>query len=90
MGERATLELYTDGSMLGSTGCRSLHGRYEVVGAEVSMVEMAADGECLAALQGQDAQVVSVLGDGFRAAIDGDRLTLTSAGSLGLVYRAVG
>jgi heat shock protein HslJ len=90
MGERATLELYTDGSMLGSTGCRSLHGRYEVVGAEVSMVEMAADGECPAALQGQDAQVVSVLGDGFRAAIDGDRLTLTSAGSLGLVYRAVG
>jgi heat shock protein HslJ len=25
-GDRATLELYTDGSMLGSTGCRTLHG----------------------------------------------------------------
>ena len=35
-GDRATLELFTDGSMLGSTGCRSLHGTYTVTGAEVT------------------------------------------------------
>ena len=35
-GDRATLELFSDNSMLGSTGCRDLHGRYHVTGAEVS------------------------------------------------------
>jgi heat shock protein HslJ len=89
-GDRATLELYTDGSMLGSTGCRTLHGRYDVVGAEVTMPEMAAEGECPTDLQDQDNHVVSVLGDGFRAAVEGDLLTLDSAGGLGLAYRAEG
>jgi heat shock protein HslJ len=85
-GERATLELYTDGSMLGSTGCRALHGNYSISGAEVQMPEMAAEGECPADLQAQDGHVVSVLGDGFRVAIDGRALTLTSRGGLGLAY----
>jgi heat shock protein HslJ len=87
-GDRATLELYTDGSMLGSTGCRDLHGRYEVVGAEVTMPELAAEGECPPDLQAQDSQVVSVLGDGFRAAVEDQVLSLTSSGGSGLVYRA--
>ncbi len=87
-GDRATLELYTDGSMLGSTGCRDLHGIYVVSGAEVTMPEMAAEGDCPADLFEQDSQVVSVLGDGFRARVEGDLLTVTSAGGLGLVYRA--
>jgi heat shock protein HslJ len=87
-GERATLELYTDGSMLGSTGCRGLHGRYVVSGAEVQMPEMAAEGECSADLQAQDSHVVSVLGDGFRVVLDGSSLTLTSTGGQGLDYQA--
>ena len=87
-GDRATLELYTDGSMLGSTGCRDLHGRYVVVGAEVTMPELAVEGECPPDLQTQDTQVISVLGDGFRATVDGQMLNLTSSGGLGLVYRA--
>jgi heat shock protein HslJ len=87
-GDRATLELFTDGSMLGSTGCRNLHGRYIVSGADVVMTEMAAEGECPADLQGQDSHVVSVLGDGFRASVDGQTLTLTSVGDLGLGYIA--
>lgn len=87
-GERATLELFSDNSMLGSTGCRDLHGRYEVAGAEVTMPEMAAEGECPPDLQAQDGQVISVLGDGFRASVDGQMLNLTSSGGLGLVYRA--
>jgi heat shock protein HslJ len=87
-GERATLELFSDHSMLGSTGCRDLHGRYEVVGTEVTMPEMAAEGECPPDLQAQDDQVISVLGDGFRASVEGQVLNLTSSGGLGLVYRA--
>jgi heat shock protein HslJ len=87
-GERATLELFTDGSMLGSTGCRALHGRYAVFGAEVTMPEMAAEGECPADLQPQDVHVVNVLGDGFRVVVEGQQLTLTASGGLGLVYRA--
>jgi len=87
-GERATLELFSDNSMLGSTGCRDLHGRYEVTGAEVTMPEMAAEGDCPPDLQAQDAHVISVLGDGFRASVDGQVLTLSTSGGLGLVYRA--
>jgi heat shock protein HslJ len=87
-GDRATLELFTDGSMLGSTGCRNLHGGYIVSGAEVVMTEMAAEGECAADLQRQDSHVVTVLGDGFRASVDGQTLTLTSVGDLGLGYTA--
>ena len=87
-GERATLELFSDSSLLGSTGCRDLHGRYQVAGAEVRMPEMAAEGECPPDLQSQDAQVITVLGDGFRVSVEGQVLTLTSSDGLGLVYRA--
>jgi heat shock protein HslJ len=86
-GDRATLELYTDGSMLGSTGCRTLDGQYVVSGAEVAMTEMTAHGECPTELEAQDSHVVTVLGDGFRAVVDGQLLTLTSS-DLGLVYRS--
>jgi heat shock protein HslJ len=89
-GERATLELYTDGSMLGATGCRGLHGRYAVTGVEVAFPDMTAEGECPAHLFEQDSHVIAVLGDGFRAVVDGQTLTLTSDGELGLVYRADG
>jgi heat shock protein HslJ len=88
MGERATLELFTDGSMLGSTGCRTLNGRYTVTGAEVVLNELSAEGECTAELEVQDNLVVTVLGDGFRAAIEGDTLTLSSVGNEGLIYKA--
>ena len=87
-GERATLELFTDGSMLGSTGCRTLDGNYMVSGAEVVMTEMTSHGECPAELEAQDSHVVTVLGDGFRAVVDGQLLTLSSSGDLGLGYRA--
>jgi heat shock protein HslJ len=87
-GDRATLELFTDGSMLGSTGCRTLDGQYIVSGAEVAMTEMTAHGECPAELEAQDGHVVTVLGDGFSTGVDGQVLTLTSSGDLGLVYRS--
>jgi heat shock protein HslJ len=87
-GERATLELFSDNSMIGSTGCRGLHGRYETTGADVTMPELAAEGDCPPDLEAQDSHVISVLGDGFRASVEGQVLNLSSSGGLGLVYRA--
>jgi heat shock protein HslJ len=45
-GERATLELFSDGSVLGSTGCRSFTGHYQMSGPEVVFTDFAAEGEC--------------------------------------------
>jgi len=90
MGERATLELFSDGSMLGSTGCRSLNGRYILNGAEVLINELAATGDCPQDLEDQDSLVVTVLGDGFRAMVEGGTLELSSMGDIGLIYRTEG
>lgn len=87
-GERATLELFTDGSMLGSTGCRTLDGSYSVSGADVVMTEMSAHGVCPAELEDQDNHVVAVLGDGFRVAIQGETLGVTASDGQGLTYRS--
>jgi heat shock protein HslJ len=85
-GERATLELFSDGSLLASTGCRSLNGHYAVSGAEVSVTGLAAEGECPSELVGQDSLVVTVLGDGFRVEIQGNTLALNSSDAEGLLY----
>ena len=53
-GEPATLELFTDGSVLGSTGCRTLAGQYVVDGPQVLFTELAANGECEPGLAAQD------------------------------------
>jgi heat shock protein HslJ len=87
-GERATIELFSDGSMLGSTGCRALNGRYTIAGVEVTIAELSAHGDCPVELRDQDALVVRVLGDGFRVEVDDEILTLTSPGNEGLAYRA--
>jgi heat shock protein HslJ len=89
-GERATLELVSDGTFTGSTGCRSFSGQWVESGDQIDAPIMAMDErECPAELQAQDSHVVSVIGDGFVPTIDGGLLTLTDPGSIGLVYRAV-
>jgi heat shock protein HslJ len=89
MGARATLEFFTDGSMLGSTGCRQFSGQYTISGADVVTTELAADGqECEPDLAEQDNHVLTVLGDGFRVEVDGDNMTLWSVGDEGLMYLA--
>jgi heat shock protein HslJ len=87
-GEEATLELFSDGSLIGSTGCRTLTGSYVVSGASVEFTDLAAAGDCPPELEDQDGHVVTVLGDGFRVEIDGNRLIASSAGDLGLTYKA--
>ena len=82
-----TLELYSDGSFIATTGCRNITGNYIEAGPEIKTTEMKAQGECIAALQAQDSHIISVLEGGYRVEIDGDTLTLTVSGDEGLVYR---
>lgn len=84
----ATLELFDDGTFVGSTGCRDISGSYEVIGAEVQFTDWGAEGECGSELQAQDSRVISGLEGGFRVEIDGNRLTTRVSGDEGLIYRA--
>lgn len=87
-GERATIEFFTDGSVLGSTGCRLLTGQYRVSGADLVITDLEAQGACDPDLTGQDNHVVSVLEGTIRVDIEGNRLTLTASGGEGLSYLA--
>jgi len=88
VGDPATLLLSDDGTLIGSTGCRTLTGTWVEADGQIFFPDFAADGECSDEVSRQDGIVVTVLGDGFRATIDGDVLTLTSMGDEGLVYRS--
>jgi heat shock protein HslJ len=90
VGDPAFLLLAEDGTLTGSTGCRDLTGTWIEAGGEIVFTQFAADGECPTDVADQDSLVVTVLGDGFTAEIDGDLLSVTSMGSEGLVYRAAG
>lgn len=88
---RATIELSPDGTASGDTGCRPFSGTYIISGAEVIMTELAADGhECEPSLADQDNLFFSVVGDGFRVEIEGNRLTMWSQGDEGLTFVAEG
>ncbi len=89
LGDPATLLLNEDGTLEGSTGCRAFSGEYVIAGASVQFTNFAMSGDCGPQLATQDNYVVTVLGDGFSAEIDGDRLTLTSQGNEGLGYTAI-
>jgi heat shock protein HslJ len=89
MGEPATLELSSDGTFTGSTGCRTFSGEWLERGNQIDAPSMAMnEEECPAELQEQDSHVVSVVGDGFVPTIEGGLLTLTDPGGIALVYRA--
>lgn len=89
MGEPATLELRADGTFSGSTGCRPFDGQWIENGEQLLATTFAmGDVACPADLADQDGHVVTVIGDGFVPTVDGDRLTLTDAGGLALVYRS--
>lgn len=88
-GDPALLLLDADGNVSGGTGCRTFTGSYIVNGGSVLFPDFAMEGDCVAQLSEQDNLVVTVLGDGFTPTIDGERLTLTSAGNEGLSYRAI-
>jgi len=86
---KPTLQLRADGTVSGSTGCRSFEGTWTEHGARLDFPELTVtDQACTPALVDQDDHVLSVLGDGFTAAIDGPTLTVSDPDGNGLVYRA--
>lgn len=88
-GEPATLQIRSDGTFSGSTGCRTFTGRWMEFGEQIQAPELRmGETECSAELAEQDSHVVSVIGDGFVPSIDGDLLTVLDPGGVGLVYRA--
>lgn len=88
-GDPATLRLRSDGTFSGSTGCRTFSGRWIEFGAQIQAPELRmGETECPGELTEQDSHVVSVIGDGFVASIEGDLLTLLDPGGVGLVYRS--
>ncbi len=87
--QAGSLTFHADGRFEGHTGCRGFGGRYTATGGEVVVTELVTDDNaCTEPMATQDGHVLAVLGDGFTAAIDGDRLTLTATGGLGLGYTA--
>jgi heat shock protein HslJ len=88
-GSGAFLQLDSDGALRAGTGCRPLTGQWLLPsgGAEVAIARLEAGGECEPDLVRQDNQVVTVIGDGFTAEVEGERLTLISQGDERLVYR---
>ena len=89
MGEPATLELRSDGTFAGSTGCRAFSGEWIERGDQIVAPSWGMDQtDCSADLSHQDSHVVSVIGDGFIPSIEGDLLTLMDPGGVGLVYRS--
>lgn len=87
-GDRANLELFSDGSFIAGTGCRTLIGNYIETANGIQTTEMSAHGECSETLSSQDSRVVTVLEGEYRVVIVQETLTLTIAGDEGLIYRA--
>ena len=87
-GEPATLRLDSDGTFVGSTGCRTFSGRWVTANGGIRPTDLGMDQtECPPDLAAQDGQISSVL-EGFRASVDGRTLTLTGDGGDGLTYTA--
>jgi heat shock protein HslJ len=85
----ATLLLAEDGSVSGSTGCRSFSASYTLEADELVIADFVTDMRaCDPDVAGQDSQVLGLLGDPLQVSVSGDRLTLMG-GANGLDYRAV-
>ncbi|HSE07465.1 MAG TPA: META domain-containing protein [Nocardioidaceae bacterium] len=86
------LSFTENGVVVGSSGCRTVRGSYEVHGDEVTVSELDIEdplaGACPPGAEAQHRHVVDVLRNGFTAGIDGERLTLTSEKGLALQLRA--
>lgn len=86
----ATLLLARDGTVSGSTGCRSFGGSYALDGEDLVISELVVDARaCDDESAAQDGQVLGLLESPLRATVSGDRLTLMG-GANGLDYRATG
>jgi len=88
VGDPAVLVLAADGGLTGSTGCRTLSGRWADTGDALVFPDLRADGDCPADVRAQDEHVRTVLDGKTDATVDGDLLTLTGGEGRSLLYRA--
>jgi heat shock protein HslJ len=89
LGAPAVLEVRSDGTFDGSTGCRTFSGTWIERGDQIVAPSLGMDvTDCPAELSRQDSHVVSVIGDGFIPSLEGNLLTLMDPGGVGLVYRS--
>ena len=87
----AFIKLSDDGTVLGATNCREFSGTWIETGSEIVFTAFAADGDCPNETASDlDSRIITVLVDGFRAEIDGDRLNVTSQSDEGLTFRSNG
>ena len=80
-----------DGTIRGSAGCRGFSANYVAVDDdEIRLTRLEIDhSNCPAEIGDQETRVFDVIGEGFRADVEGDLLTVTRTGSdATLVYRA--
>jgi heat shock protein HslJ len=88
LGEAAVLVLAADGGVSGSTGCRTLSGRWAQSDDLLVFPQLRADGACPADVRTQDQHVLAVLDGATSATVAGDQMTVTGPDGLALVYRA--
>lgn len=86
------LRFLRSGILEGNSGCRRVHGRFEVRDGRVAIEDFEDDDSerptCPDVVGAQHGHVLSVLYGGFTAEVEGDRLSLTTPGGLGLELRA--
>lgn len=82
----ATLALTADGTLTGSTGCRTFTGEFVETGGTITITNLTMEGDCDASFVWQDNSVVSVIEGEVTVTIDGSHLTLMAAGGEGLRY----
>ncbi len=82
------IELRSDGTFVGSTGCRELSGRWQGAAANVvGFADLAAEGTCRPSLVDQDGFVIGVLEGGTDLTFDGEQLRAGALGNRSLVFR---
>ena len=87
--EPAFLYLRRDGSFEGATGCAPITGEWISSAGLIDFVDFRTEPPCPPRLDEQHGLQIGALGDGFRAKVEGNRLTITEAqGTNKLVYRA--
>ncbi|AOS63412.1 META domain-containing protein [Actinoalloteichus hymeniacidonis] len=91
VGTPAELEI-TEDTLRADTGCGEFSGRWIIRGEQILVNYAASETpeECAEDVVDQHGHLINILGDGFRPDLDGDRLSLISAGGRAAEYRDAG
>ena len=87
----STVRFEDDGTLIATTACTTLTGRWQPTGDRIQLPEAAdEDRDCPPEARAQDEHELAVLGGGFIPTVEEDRLTLVLDDGRGLVYRDAG